>query len=129
VPGFSPKMWLTGHDTEDMLLCECEMVPQSAIDEIIGNFDVFAHQVDLSGIGKRTRVGKGSCQGSFCSVRITAYLYDREINTGSRGLTDIREFINERWRGQRCLLWDMPVIQAELQEAMHCGLFGLELEQ
>jgi glycerol-3-phosphate dehydrogenase len=129
VPGFSPKMWASGHDPDDMLLCECEMVPQSAIDEIIGNFDVFAHQVDLSGIGRRTRVGKGSCQGSFCSVRITSYLYDREINTGSRGLTDIREFISERWRGQRCLLWDMPVIQAELQEAMHCGLFGLELEQ
>jgi len=24
------------------------------------------------------------------------------------------------------LLWDMPLIQSELKEAIHCGLFGLE---
>jgi glycerol-3-phosphate dehydrogenase len=128
VPGFSPRMWAVGHEPDDLLLCECEMVPRSAVDEIIRNFDVFRKQVDLKGIGKRSRIGKGSCQGSFCSVRISAYLYDRGIELARQGAADMREFINDRWKGQRCLLWDMPVIQAELQEAMHCGLFGLELE-
>jgi glycerol-3-phosphate dehydrogenase len=40
----------------------------------------------------------------------------------------LRAFLRERWRGQQPLLWDMPLAQAELMEAMHCGLFGLELE-
>lgn len=127
VPGFSPKKWIKGHDSDDMLLCECEMVPQSAIEEIIGYFDIFQKQADLKGIGKRSRIGKGSCQGSFCSIRIAAYLYDRGAITSNKGIDNIKEFINERWKGQRCLLWDMPMVQTELEEAMHCGLFGLEL--
>ncbi|MCU0598914.1 MAG: anaerobic glycerol-3-phosphate dehydrogenase subunit GlpA [Desulfobacterales bacterium] len=129
VPGFSSKNWIQGHESDDMLLCECEMVPQSAIEEIVGYFDIFERQADLKGIGKRSRIGKGSCQGSFCSVRIAAYLYDRGVAISTEGIGNIKEFINERWKGQRCLLWDMPVVQTELEEAMHCGLFGLELQK
>jgi len=128
VPGFSSRTWLAHHDTDDLLLCECEMVPQSAIEEILANFDVFEKQVDLNGISKRTRVGKGSCQGTFCSIRLAAYLYDRGIITAEEGIKNIREFLDARWKGQQCLLWDMPMVAAELQEAMHCGLFGLELK-
>ena len=63
----------------------------------------------------------------MCGLRLASYLYDRgELNSG-KGLITIREFLNERWRGVRPLLWDMPLIQAELQEALYCGLFGLEL--
>ena len=127
VPGFSSKNWLAGHDKDDLLLCECEMVPQSAIEEIVGYFDIFDKQADLKGIGKRSRIGKGSCQGNFCSLRIAAYLYDRAHLTSRQGATEIKSFLNERWKGQRCLLWDTPVIQAELQEALHCGFLGLEL--
>ena len=128
VPGFSPKMWFSGHDPDDMLLCECEMVPQSAIEEIISKFDIFQKNADLKGIGKRSRIGKGSCQGTFCSIRIAAYLYDRGVCADREGVDNIMAFLNERWKGQRCLLWDMPVVAAELQEAMHCGLFGMELQ-
>ncbi|PIP42298.1 MAG: anaerobic glycerol-3-phosphate dehydrogenase subunit A [Desulfobacterales bacterium CG23_combo_of_CG06-09_8_20_14_all_51_8] len=127
VPGFSPKSWFSAHERDDLLLCECEMVPQSAIEEIVGYFDIFNKQADLKGIGKRSRIGKGSCQGNFCSLRIAAYLYDRDHLRSDQGASEIRSFINERWKGQRCLLWDTPVIQAELQEAMHCGFFSLEL--
>ena len=128
VPGFSSRMWLDGHEADDMLLCECEMVPQSAIEDILANFDVFEKQADLNGISKRSRVGKGGCQGAFCSIRIAAYLYDREVIAADQGIDNIREFLNARWKGQQCLLWDMPMAAAELQEAMHCGLFGLELK-
>jgi glycerol-3-phosphate dehydrogenase len=128
VPGFSPKEWFKGHKPDDFLLCECEMVPESAIEEIVSSFDIFEKQADLKGIGKRSRIGKGSCQGSFCSIRIAAYLYDRGHLSADQGIANIKEFINGRWKGQRSLLWDMPVIQTDLQEAMHCGLFGLELQ-
>ncbi|MBC2715147.1 MAG: anaerobic glycerol-3-phosphate dehydrogenase subunit A [Desulfobacteraceae bacterium] len=127
VPGFSPKNWFNSHDKDDLLLCECEMVPQSAIEEIVGYFDIFDKHADLNGIGKRSRIGKGSCQGNFCSLRIAAYLYDRDHLSSDQGVSEIKSFLNERWKGQRCLLWDTPVVQVELQEAMHCGFFGLEL--
>ena len=127
VPGFSPKYWFKEHDKDDLLLCECEMVPQSAIQEIVDYFDIFDQQPDMRGIGKRSRIGKGSCQGNFCSLRIASFLYDRDLLSADQGAGEIRSFIHERWKGQRCLLWETPVVQAELQEAMHCGFFGLEL--
>ena len=34
-PGLAPKLWLKHHEPEDLLLCECEMVPTSAVDAII----------------------------------------------------------------------------------------------
>ena len=113
------------------MTCSCANVkwwPQSAIEEIVDYFDIFHQQVDLKGIGKRSRIGKGSCQGNFCSLRIAAFLYDRDLLSADQGTAEIKSFINERWKGQRCLLWDTPVVQTELQEAMHCGFFGLELK-
>jgi glycerol-3-phosphate dehydrogenase len=43
------------------------------------------------------------------------------------GLSELRSFFSERWKGIRPLLWGAPMIQEELQEALHCGLFCLEL--
>jgi len=126
-PGFSPKMWFKQHDPDDFLLCECETVPKSAVDSIIESIHEQNGQPDLKAIGLRSRIGKGPCQGAFCGARTTAYLYDRGEFHSDQGLTDLREFIRERWRGVKPLLWDMPLLQAELQEALYCGLFGLEL--
>lgn len=37
-------------------------------------------------------------------------------------------FLTERWKGEHALLWDKALIQSSLKEMIHCGLFGLELE-
>ena len=76
----------------------------------------------------RSRIGKGACQGTFCALRTGAYLYDVSEANGDEGLEGIRDFIAERWLGIRPLLWDTPLIQAELQEAIYCGMFGLEID-
>ena len=102
------------------------MVPQSAVDSIVSAMDTHKRQLDLNAIGKRSRIGKGACQGSLCSIRVLAYLYDRGHLQSDQGIPHLRKFLNERWKGQRVLLWDMPLIQSELKEAIHCGLFGLE---
>jgi glycerol-3-phosphate dehydrogenase len=39
------------------------------------------------------------------------------------------DFFSERWRGQQPILWGEQLAQAELAEALHCGLFGEELQQ
>jgi len=45
----------------------------------------------------------------------------------TEGIAELRNFLRERWRGQQPLLWNTSLAQAELLEAMHCGLFGLDL--
>ncbi|MCU0559292.1 MAG: anaerobic glycerol-3-phosphate dehydrogenase subunit A [Desulfobacterales bacterium] len=125
--GLSPRRWMQAGDPEDLLLCECEMVPASAVEAVIAGIRQQGGSVGLNSIGRRSRIGKGSCQGAFCGVRLCAYLCDRGERTGRQGLEDLRSFLTARWRGMRPILWDTALLQEELQEALHCGYFGLEL--
>jgi len=126
-PGLAPDYWLRKNDPQDMLLCECEMVPRSVVEEIIGMVRKQGGQASLNAISLRSRIGKGPCQGTFCSQRVVADLYDRKHLNDTEGIVELCNFLRERWRGQQPLLWNMPLAQAELLEAMHCGLFGLDL--
>jgi len=126
-PGLAPKLWLKDHDPEDLLLCECEMVPKSAVDAIIDSIHEQKGKPDLNAIGLRSRIGKGACQGTFCGARITTYMYDRDGLHPDQCLKSLREFLSKRWKGQHPILWDRQLIQTELLEALHCGVFGLEL--
>jgi glycerol-3-phosphate dehydrogenase len=125
--GLSPRLWIQADRPDDLLLCECEMVPASAVDEVIDGIRQQGGTPSLYAIGRRSRVGKGTCQGAFCGLRINAYLYDQGKLGGQRGLADLRSFLSARWRGMRPILWDTALLQEELQEALHCGYLGLEL--
>ena len=126
-PGRSPRAWMRSHGLEDPLLCECEMVSSSAVDAIYAALRAAGDTPTLTEIGLRSRVGKGACQGAFCAVRTVAHLYSRGDFQARRGINEIVDFIGERWRGQRAVLWGEQLAQAELMEALHCGLFGEEL--
>jgi glycerol-3-phosphate dehydrogenase len=125
--GLAPRFWLTKGDRNDLLLCECEMVPESVINTLIDTIRYQKSTPNLYALGRRSRIGKGTCQGAFCGIRISAYLYDRGELNSTRGLDDLKGFLGSRWTGMRPMLWDTALIQEELQEAIHCGLFGLEL--
>jgi glycerol-3-phosphate dehydrogenase len=127
--GLSPRLWLEARRADDLLLCECEMVPASAVDAVIEGIRTQGGRPSLYGIGRRSRIGKGTCQGAFCGLRINAYLYDQGRLAEREGLADLRSFLSARWRGMRPILWDTALLQEELQEAVHCGYLGLELEE
>ena len=125
-PGLTPSLWIRQNDPRDMLLCECELVPQSVVDQLVASIRKQGGDPSLNAIGLRSRIGKGPCQGTFCSQRLAAYLYDRGELAQDQGLRELRSFMEKRWRGQQPLLWDISLAQAELLEAMHSGVFGLE---
>jgi glycerol-3-phosphate dehydrogenase len=126
-PGHSAREWIRAHGPHDALLCECEMVAASAVDAIYASLRAAGDTPTLTDIGLRSRVGKGACQGAFCAVRTAAHLYQQGDFEARRGLAEILDFFGERWRGQRAVLWGEQLAQAELMEALHCGLFGEEL--
>ena len=128
-PGLTPKMWFKKKDASDLLLCECEMVPTSVFNEIVASLSTNGHRPGLREMGQRSRVGKGPCQGSFCSLRMAAHMYNEGMLSGSEGVGELKDFLNERWRGMQPLLWGPAVSQAELQEALHCGLLGLDVSE
>jgi glycerol-3-phosphate dehydrogenase len=124
-PGLAPRAWLKRSDPKDEILCECEMVSSSVVDHILGVMPPGEPGTVLKAIGLRSRIGKGPCQGGLCSLRVAAYLYDTGRLSGEDGLLEMRTFLTERWRGVHPLLWGFAAMQAEFQEALHCGLLGL----
>jgi len=125
--GIAPQEWIKRGDPADAILCECELVPQSAIDTVIASIRKRKDRPDIEAIGLRSRVGKGPCQGTFCSAKIAGHMIDRGETEGQEGLVHVREFLRRRWRGQHPVLWGNQLIQAELMESLHCGLFSQEL--
>jgi glycerol-3-phosphate dehydrogenase len=126
-PGRAPREWMRRHGPDDGLVCECELVSGSAIDAIHASLRAAGEEPSLTDIGMRSRVGKGACQGAFCVVRAVARLYQAGDFGARRGIDEIADFFRERWRGQAPVLWGEQLAQAELTEALHCGLFCEEL--
>jgi len=146
-PGAAPRHWYKLNNPADMILCECEMVPQSAVNQIVatapgeaapamsppgrpkGEFRSAQHAgclMSLEAISLRSRIGKGPCQGSFCGIRVASYLYDTGYYSDAAGLAYMRDFFDERFKGQRGVIWGAQAAQMELAEALHCGLLGLD---
>ncbi len=127
-PGLGPKSWIQNRDADDLILCECEMVSRNAINSIIENMDGIHGNSMLKAIGMRSRVGKGPCQGGFCGLRITGHLYDEGYVSETKGIEELQSFVDRRWRGFSPILWGLPMVQADLQEALYCGALDLELD-
>ena len=126
-PGLAPRLWIEQHEPDDILLCECEMVPKSAVDAIVESIRRQKGKPDLKAIALRSRIGKGACQGTFCGVRVASYLMDQGQMEIEQSIPNLKEFLSKRWVGQHPTLWDKQLVQSELLEALHCGFFGLEL--
>ncbi len=126
-PGRAARAWVEKRHADDAVLCECEMVSAGVVDEIVQNLGDMRGRSVLKAVSQRSRVGKGPCQGGFCGPRITGHLYDTGVLQGVQGLHELKHFIERRWRGKTPVLWGPPLMQAELQEAIHCNILDLEL--
>lgn len=142
--GASARAVAAHHDPRDPILCECEMVPGSVVDRIAAGAGEpataaagadappprdaapVASPPSLETLALRSRIGKGPCQGSFCGMRVASYLCDRGLGDGPALLRDLRDFLDERFKGQRPVVWGAQAAQLELAEALHVGLLGLD---
>jgi glycerol-3-phosphate dehydrogenase len=125
--GMSVKLWARDPVPGDSMMCECEMIPQSHFKELILWLKQNRETADLNSLRIHSRLGKGACQGTFCSLRVTGFMYDQAYIKDSQGLDNIKYLLTERFKGQRPVLWDHQLAQAELNEAMFCSFFGLDM--
>jgi glycerol-3-phosphate dehydrogenase len=124
-PVAAPRTWLKDHDPENLLLCECEMVPKSVVDLLMDGLQEQDDPPELNTLSRHSRIGKGQCQGTFCGFRVTAHMHEKGGLTPS--LDGLGDFLRERWWGERAVLWGNQLIQAELKEALYTGLCDLDL--
>lgn len=102
-------------------LCECEMVTQSEIEYSLEK--LFAR--DIHAIRKRTRMGMGPCQGTFCTIKTGKVLTENNFTT-KEAEDNILQFIQERWKGIRPVLSGDTLREAELTQWIYKSLQGYD---
>ena len=108
----------SGQETET--LCDCEMVGREEVEEILKE----ENPRDLQDILHRTRLAKGTCQGGFCIYRLLGMIRDlRSTQEDSNRI--LKDFLEERWRGIRPVLWGASLGEEELIESIYKGIFNL----
>ncbi len=125
--GMSVKLWARDPVPGDSMMCECEMVPKSHFKELLHWLKQNRETADLNSLRIHSRLGKGACQGTFCSLRVTGFMYDEAYIKGSQGLDNIKFLLKERFKGQKPVLWGSQLAQAELNEGVFCSFFGLDM--
>jgi len=103
------------------LLCQCELVSQAEIEHVAGSEDVF----NLGDIRRKTRMGMGTCQGTFCGFRTLGTLGGHPRFAGNHHM-HLKNFMQKRWKGIRPVLWGQQIREAQLAVAIYGALLGME---
>lgn len=112
------------NEYEASLVCECEEVSVGEVKYAINELDVH-NLVDLR---RRTRVGMGTCQGELCACRASGLLADAHKCT-ERAKSDLKNFVNERWKGMYPVCWGDTLRESEYSQWIYSGVCGLEAEE
>lgn len=108
------------------MVCECELVSRAELDFILGP-DAPLPASTLADVGRRTRLGFGPCQGTFCGFRAMLAGFQDHRWSADEAAAQLHEYIESRRRGQS----PIPAGRQLDQMAMGCDIYGLDpgLEQ
>jgi glycerol-3-phosphate dehydrogenase len=112
---------LSGEKRNFCLICECEMVTAGEVDYALERL----HVMDLVDLRRRTRLGMGPCQGGQCAYRAAGMLAGRSGADHTGAAAMLIDFLEERWKGIKPVLWGDSLREAEFNYWIYQGLFGL----
>ena len=96
------------------ILCECEHVTRAEIAYAVKQFGVR----NISDLRRHTRIGMGTCQGSYCIQKVAEALA-AELGDPSRTDEFVREYLQERWKGMTPVLWGDTLREAEYMHKVY----------
>ncbi len=104
------------------LICECELASRADVERAItqGNAQT------LDDIRRDTRLGMGPCQGAFCSYRAAGLLHELRHPSIESTNAALRDFLQERWKGQQSVLWGQQLRQSRLNELIYLDVLNLD---
>jgi glycerol-3-phosphate dehydrogenase len=103
------------------LVCECELVTRPVLEAFVERLPGCRLDDMLRGL----RLGMGPCQGCFCAVRAAAVREDLQP-LGAGALEPLGEFLEERMKGNRPILWGDGARQHRLTEIVYREVFALD---
>lgn len=103
---------------KNQIVCECEQVSLAEIElnAVAG--------ATLNDIRRKTRMGMGTCQGTVCTGRAIGQLYESGQVELAQVQTLLADFLEERWKGNRLVLWGDQLRQAELAANRYINLLN-----
>ncbi len=119
---FTQVVELAIENQSSTFMCECEMVSRAEVDFVAA--DSATHS--LTDIRLRTRLGMGTCQGIFCSLRTVGELSEKNIVVALKPTANVRSFLQERWKGLKPALWGTQLQELELGRALYAATFNLD---
>lgn len=110
------------HDTiyDRSLVCECEQVTVGEVKYAVDN----QHVQNLINLRRRTRTGMGTCQAELCACRAAGVMC-RLQNNPEKAKADLRDFIQERWKGMEPVGWGQTLAEAQLMQTVYGDLCRL----
>ena len=95
------------------LVCECENVTAAETEEILQDESTFT----INDLRRRTRMGMGTCQGTFCALRGAALFAKK--NPAENSLETAEKFLRERWKGIRPVLFGRTLREAVMTRELY----------
>lgn len=81
------------------IVCECEMVTRGEIEYVLGS-EALAKAKTIADVGRRTRMGYGPCQGTYCGFKTMLAGYETHLWDAAQAAGEFSKYLQERWKGQ-----------------------------
>jgi glycerol-3-phosphate dehydrogenase len=103
------------------LVCECELVTRDMVRDLVER----RGRPRIDDMLRALRLGMGPCQGAFCTLRAAGIL-EAMRPVGPSALQPARDFLEERMKGDRPILWGDGARQLGLNEIIYRDIFDLD---
>jgi glycerol-3-phosphate dehydrogenase len=125
------------------VICECELVTRAQVEEALRR----SGSLVLNDLRRDLRLGMGPCQAGFCAYRAAGVLQAslttestenterkerekensvRSVNSVVKTNSALLEFLQERWKGLRPVMWGANLRQLELDLNIYRNLLGAD---
>lgn len=105
-------------------ICECEQVTWAEVDSVLPENDGF----NLGSIRRRTRLGMGPCQGTFCNFRAAAMAVEKGVASAKEASKELCNAVMERKKGMGVVATGETAKQLQMMEAIYRMSLGLSLK-
>ena len=103
------------------VICECELVTRAQIE---AHLQASGSPV-LNDLRRDLRLGMGPCQAGFCAYRAAGILHESLKLDGAEANIQLLQFLQERWKGERPVMWGHSLRSLELDLHIYHNLLGV----